>query len=288
MRLVPNSKRNSKPFLSNQDPLRKEVHSLGGLLWSLAALFLFAALASSEETGNAASTGAVAEAPAAELNFPGLKINREERSVDIKSTVCLEAGFLELVACTQGTKEHEAIVAIETKAIHVHTALLLLKAQAGSPAMSKPVDASRTEWIDVPPSGSEVRVSLLIPDENGKTVERPIRDFVEFSAEEYSGPPPFGKGAPDKEGRLPTSTFLFAGSILSEEKAGQPRRYLAEQSGNVITLSTFGDEMLCLPEIHSHQNGALMWAVNPTHLPPPGTKVILRLRPEAPKDEEAQ
>ena len=37
--------------------------------------------------------------------------------------------------------------------------------------------------------------------------------------------------------------------------------------------------MLCLPEVHSADNGALMWRADPTHLPALQTKIILRLRP---------
>jgi len=61
-----------------------------------------------------------------------------------------------------------------------------------------------------------------------------------------------------------------------------PRRYLSDDSGNVISLSTFGDEVLCLPEIHSHDNRALMWRVNAKALPAVGSGVTLRLRPQIP------
>ena len=39
-------------------------------------------------------------------------------------------------------------------------------------------------------------------------------------------------------------------------------------------------EVLCLPEVHSSDNGALQWQIDPTHLPAVQTKVILRLRPQ--------
>jgi hypothetical protein len=57
------------------------------------------------------------------------------------------------------------------------------------------------------------------------------------------------------------------------------RRSLADGSGDVISLSTFGDEVLCLPDVHGHANGGLMWEVDPTPLPALETKVTLRLRP---------
>jgi len=58
----------------------------------------------------------------------------------------------------------------------------------------------------------------------------------------------------------------------------------------VITIATFGDELLCLPGIHGHQNGSLMWQVDPTELPKVGSKVTLRFRPKvqsAPKAGKA-
>jgi hypothetical protein len=47
----------------------------------------------------------------------------------------------------------------------------------------------------------------------------------------------------------------------------------------VISIATFGDELLCLPEVHSQDNDALMWQVNATNLPAVGSNVTLRLRP---------
>jgi len=56
---------------------------------------------------------------------------------------------------------------------------------------------------------------------------------------------------------------------------------LANLSGNVISIATFGDELLCLPGVHSHANGLLAWEVDSTDLPAVGSSVILRLRPHA-------
>jgi len=67
-------------------------------------------------------------------------MNIEERCVDVESSVCLRHGLLELIVCTKGTKEHESIIMIEAKPSHIHTALLLLGAVPGNPAMRKPID----------------------------------------------------------------------------------------------------------------------------------------------------
>lgn len=59
-----------------------------------------------------------------------------------------------------------------------------------------------------------------------------------------------------------------------------PRRYLSDLSGSVVLLSTFGDELLCLPAIYSQDTDALMWQVTAAGLPAVGSNVTLRLRPQ--------
>jgi hypothetical protein len=211
------------------------------------------------------------------LKIPGMAINLEQRCLDIESRVCLEKGLLELVACTKGSKEHESIVAIEAKAVHVHTALLLLGAEAGNPAMRRaPQEDGAVQ--DVPPRGSAVDVLLVFPDKSGKLVEHPISEFIERAAAEEDV---LSNPAADKRAdrKFPTHTFLFAGSLLVEDGPG-PRKYLSDVNGNVISIATFGDEMLCLPGVHTGEMNALEWQVKASALPAPGTKVTLRLRPQ--------
>jgi hypothetical protein len=210
------------------------------------------------------------------LKLPGVKINPEERCVDVASTVCLREGLLELIACTKDTKEHEAIVVVEAKPSHIHTALLLLGARPGNPAMRRAIDEEGTRFVDLPPRGAPVDVFLVITDPGGKERERPISDFIAPS-EQFSEPGGGGEGAADK---FPTHTFLFAGSFLHGQGEG-PRTYLCDQSGNVISISTFGDELLCLAGVHGHDNGMLNWQVDGEKLPEVGAKVTLRLRPQA-------
>jgi hypothetical protein len=203
----------------------------------------------------------------ANLKLRGLALNLDERFVDVDATVCLDQGTLELVACAKDTKEHESIFVIDAEPMHIHTALLLLGAESGNPAMRKLVAGDDGErWVDVPPRGGEVDLSVVFKNKDGKTVERPIRDFISRL------------GDADADARFPTSTFLFAGSQLVGDGPG-PRKYVAGMSGNVISIATFGDELLCLPEVHSQENGALLWQIDATHLPIIGSKVKLRLRP---------
>ena len=207
------------------------------------------------------------------VKLPGLVIDFQKRCVDLEGSICLDRGLLELVACTKGSKEHESIVAIQARPMHIHAALLLLGAKPGNPAMRKPIDEQETRWIDVPPKGDPVDVYLVFKNREGKMVERPISRFVAPSEDR------FGERHGDGEEIEFPHTFLFAGSLLRGDGPG-PRKYLSDLSGHVITIATFGDELLCLPGIHGQQNGSLMWQVDPTELPKVATKVILRLRPK--------
>lgn len=210
------------------------------------------------------------------LSLPGMKINLEEKCLDVEAEVCLIQGYLELIACTAQTKEHESIIAVKAKAAHVHAGLLLLGAAPGNPAMRKPIDEEMTRWREFPPRGGLIKVSLLVPGEDGKIEEHPISSFIRRAVDEYM------PGAEDEEPEaFPTSTFLFTGSQLYRPKEGTPR-YLADDSGNLISLATFGDETLALPGVHSKANGALVWEVDSSKLPGMGSKITLRLTPVPP------
>ncbi len=251
----------------------------------LVVLALPSLVLGSDERSNRPTTATAVQAQAVaaveKLQFPGIAIHPEERCVDVEASVCLRRGPLELVACTRGTKEHESIVVIGAKPMHLHAALLLLGAKPGSPATRQPDGTQGDRWIDIPPRGGPVDVFLVLKGEGGKRVEHPISEFILRSR-----PGSDASASADPLPKLASNTFLFAGSVLQGDGPG-PRRYLSDNSGNVISLSTFGDEVLCLPSIHTQDNDALPWQVNPALLPEVGSKVLLRLRPQRPPAAKA-
>jgi hypothetical protein len=227
------------------------------------------------------------------IKLPGLVIDFPNKCLDLEATVCLDRGFLELIACTKGSKEHESIVAIKARPMHVHTALLLLGANNGNPAMRKPVSEEKTRWVELAPRGDSINVFLVVKNSKNESVERSISDFVKRAKDQLDDEirkpnDAILKDAPGRTDKFP-NTFLFAGSQL-RDNGKAPRRYLADQTGHVISIATFGDELLCLPSVHSQANGALMWRVDSTHLPKVGSKVTLRLRrkPKAKKSPKAE
>ncbi len=253
--------------------LRCQTRSLDGAFFVLVLAFCSNMAGGAEPAAEESATRPARK----NVKLPGLVINFQERCVDLESSICLDEGMLELIACTKETKEHESLVVISAKAMHVHTALLLLGAKNGNPAMRRPIGEQQTRWINIPPRGDPVGVYLVFENAEGKQLEHPISDFVaraegsefDFGVDEKVG---------DDDAKFP-NTFLFAGSILYGDGPG-PRQYLADRSGNVISIVTFGDELLCLPGVYGHGNDSLMWQVNASKLPQVGSKVTLRLRPK--------
>ena len=224
-----------------------------------------------------------AEKPLDEIiKLPGIEIDAVKGIVDVASQVSLTDGLLELIACTEGTKEHEAIIRINALPMHVHTALLLIGARNGNPAMRKPINEEKTRWMHFPPSGDPIEVFLVTKKEGGHSVERPISDFIR-KAEGDPYMPDYGldtrEDDDDKTEEKFPNVFAFTGSHLVDGKDGK-RQYIADNSGHVITISTFGDELLGLPDFQSRENGELVWEVDPTYLPELDSEITLRLKPK--------
>lgn len=229
-----------------------------------------------------------ADKPGAEkVELPGIKIDAKNKRVDVSSKVALDEGLLELIACTNDTKEHESLVIIDAVPMHIHAALLLIGATNGHPARVVPANEEKTQWLHLPPRGDEITVSLVFadPEDAEKMIERPISDFLKRSDRGEA----LGQGdEQDQEGPAEVfASFLFAGSVLIKGENGE-QQYVADESGNVISISTFGDELLCLPSRQSQENHALVWAVDGKHLPKVGSKVTLRLTLQEQPEQDAK
>jgi hypothetical protein len=211
------------------------------------------------------------------LELPKVKINLEEWSVDVEASVCEDYGLLEVIACLKDTRDHESVVRTEAKPSHIHTALLLLGAQPGSPAMQQMLEGDPPRFRNILPSGSPVGVFLVTKDGKGVATERPVNEFILRASDDYDavGQPVTEENK--KKEHFPTHIFVFAGSVLLPAEGDGPRRYLADTEGNIISISTFGDELLCMPGIYEKSNESLVWQADSDLLK--AGPVILRLRP---------
>lgn len=195
--------------------------------------------------------------------FEGVRVQPEGGVVEVRAFVCLDGGWLEQVACSPDTREHEALVVIETRPSNLHAALLMAGLQPGSPGRWSYDD----ETVAVtPPLGDGIEIAVRY-DRDGRTVEEPIGAWMVGAADDR----PF----PDK-------AWVFAGSEMAAnpEWMGPGEHYVADLSGSIIGLVTFGDEVIAFEQVMSDQESVepMQWRVNTGHVPPIGTPVTVILR----------
>lgn len=202
----------------------------------------------------------------------GLTIDREAGTVDITGKVCLrQAEFLEMLACTPDSREHESLIVLDTMPSTIHTALLLLGLEPGAPAKWEQVGDS-PDFTMLPPRGPQVEV-LIRYEKEGQTVEVPANQWVLNQ-----------KTSKPMEG----STWVFAGSKIVDYEGQQI--YVADSYGTALSLVNFGDDLLARNVTMSDSNDSheQTWGANTELIPNVGTKVVLRLRTRIPADNQAR
>ena len=195
--------------------------------------------------------------------FEGVAVHAAGGRVEIQAFVCLDGGWLEQVACSPDTREHEALVVIKTRPSNVHAALLMAGIEPGSPGRWSYEDDTVSV---VPPTGDRLDV-LVRYERNGRTVEEPIASWI--------------IGATDDR-PFPDVSWVFAGSVFAENPdwMDSGEHYVADLSGSIVGLVTFGDEVVGFAQVMSDQETVdpMQWQVNTDHVPPIGTAVTLILR----------
>ena len=231
---------------------------------------------------------AVAAQPAPGLRevFPHVRVDAAARVVEIDGVVPIDCHdpetpdvFLEVVACTSGTKEHEALVMTSARPSHVHAALLAIGLEPGKPGS--------WDWDGVTvrsqaPHGPPVRVSVAYEDEEGMTIEADVREWI-VGVEDGTR---FGAGEDDG--------WVFAGSRMVTR--GEREVYDADGTGLVVGLTTFGSEVVAWRTVISPEEdvAAPVWIANRDLVPKYKTGVRVRIegvkgkqdsqKPEAPPD----
>lgn len=200
---------------------------------------------------------------------PHVRLDAATRTVEFDGIVPIAVGmpgspvvYLELVACTPDTKEHESLVMTDARPSDIHAALLLTGLQPGSPASFK---WDGTDLNVIQPEGPPINVTLIWTSNTGQRHEDNISQWVtsEDSGQRFN----------------PNNTpWLFAGSNIRNHR-GQSI-YEADFSGCVIGLTTFGSELLAYPEPISPDSAIVPpeWIADPARVPPPGTQVTVRLQ----------
>ncbi len=181
-------------------------------------------------------------------------LDPKNKRIVMVGEVCLREGQLEMFACLKGTKEHESILAVPTKAQVVHAALVALGAEPGAPAQFIPQYA--------PARGPIIDVTLFWTDAAGKRQQAKAQDWIRNV----------------KTGQPMADNWVFGGSgFWKDETTGQ--QFYKAEDGDFICISNFNSAMLDLPIESSQSNEALLFEALTDRIPPTGTKVTLVLTP---------
>jgi hypothetical protein len=182
-------------------------------------------------------------------------IDRQAKQVLVGGRICLREGLLEMFACPRGTKEHEAVVSVNTPAKFVHAGLVALGAKAGPPVQFQPTYK--------PAQGSEVAVTVLWKDVQGKDHRTPAQQWVKHT----------------KTGKALDYPWVFAGSGFWRDPQSGEQFYYAD-GGEFICVSNFSTAMLDLPVESSDANDTLLFCAFTERIPPLETRVYLLLEPK--------
>jgi hypothetical protein len=199
---------------------------------------------------------------------PGIVVYPDRHLVEVDAWTCLDDGYLEQVACSPESREHESLVVVKARPSDIHAALLMAGFNAGSPGRWT---YDNNKLTTVAPTGDKVDVAVRVVL-NGKESIEPIRNWIS----EDRG-----------ERQFPDKPWVFGGSGFARNPKGvQPEggeHYLADMSGSIIGLVTFGDEVVGFSKVFADEDDvqAPEWIVNSRSIPPVGTAVTLLLQKHA-------
>ena len=198
----------------------------------------------------------VAPGPVASSLHPDVTVMPAARCVEIRARVACRRGFLEQVACGRGSREHESLVVVDAPASVVHAALLAVGARPGQPgAWTAAADGSLR--LD-PPAGDPITIRVRW-SESGASRETAIEAWV--------------RGLDPGAAR-----WVFAGSRFAQRQGVD--RYVADDSGSLVGLVTFGDEVVALRQVVPDRVAvkAPGFRANTEAMPPEGEPVTLILK----------
>jgi len=189
---------------------------------------------------------------------PGVRIDWSARAVEVDGVIVLREGPLELFACSPRTREHESIIAVKARPMHVFQAMGLIGLEPGSPVR---YDAECDRPI--PP--------------RGETLDLAVR----YGTGDEARVIPLETWMLDVSRRRPPEPieWVFAGSRTFDNG-----RFGADADGTVICVVDFDTALIAVGSLHTADNEQLWLTANTEAIPPidtPCTILIRSARPPA-------
>lgn len=179
-------------------------------------------------------------------------IDKARKEVVVGGRIVLDRGPIEVFACVEKTKEHEAIVATRSTARLIHAALLAIGLDPGSPVSFDP------EYV--PPKGPRISVQVRWKDAAGKERQARAQEWIRNA----------------QTGKPLEADWVFAGSSFWRDPNDGVEYYQAD-GGDVICVSNFPTALLDLPLQSSQANEELLFEAFAGRVPPRDTEVDLIL-----------
>ncbi len=183
---------------------------------------------------------------------PGVRIDWGQRIIEVDAEIVLRKGPLELLACSPHTREHESILVVRARPMHIFQAMGLIGLEPGSPARY-----------------DDKQDRLLAP--GGEPLEIKVR-YREGKAERTV---PARKWLLDVQRRRPPVriNWVFSGSRTFEKG-----RFGADIDGTVVCVVDFDTALITVNALHSADNELLWLEANTEAIPPLGTDCTLLIR----------
>ncbi|HIE97019.1 MAG: YdjY domain-containing protein [Fuerstiella sp.] len=254
------------------------------------------------------------------LNPPNtVFLDTKRQRVLLHTQVACEDCLLEMLCCTEGTKEHEAVLWLRSRAFVVHAALLALGEKPGKPALFSPEFS--------PPSGPKIDIFVNWVSKDGKLHRADVRSWLRHSVFHYFSQqlpkPPPGVKLPLMELRYDpyNKELLWYGPMSTKQRdhlltlwddkpyqqaiqtffkdsqsrpmtadfvfAGSYRfvneatgqKQYAAEGGYLICVANFAASLIDIREASSASDGGQSYEGWPGKIPPRDTPVIVELIP---------
>ncbi len=219
----------------------------------------FALLAAVALSGPAAPANAAQE-PVLIKTLPGIVVDTKANEVRLEGEVVMQEGGLELLVCSEGTREHESVIAVKAKPSHVTFALALLGLAPGKPGFTTPGGTFS------PPAGAVLEITARFTVREGEdAAEKPdVRSYPAWQLLRFSG---------TETGLVRPLEWVYVGRQSPEALAA------ADREGTVVCVSNFIDAVIDVPFESTDVNAQLVYETNPKVVPPVGTPCELIVKP---------
>lgn len=227
--------------------------------------------------------------------FPFVRVDVRNRVVEFDASVSpmltpdarAPRFYLEVTCCTPNSREHEAFIVTKARPSHIHAALLAIGLKPGAPGGFL---ADAKSLKPVQPAGDAVEIRVLSTAD--PSLARPAthdegQDPLEWIINAKDG----GRfleieRATSARLNLKPPGWVFAGSRFVERRTndgvGTRSVYDADGAGNIIGLTTFGNEVIAYSRTISPDStiDAPEWIADFQRTPRAGDPVLVRIRPK--------